>query len=244
MLKKAICILIVAAVLLCGCSHAENVPEQSGESYPTVSEIKAMMPQIPDENYVESYYGGKLNIVRCYVTEDEIDPNYDICEGDMRYGVTDADGNLILDKIYDDVKILSENRICAAQRDAEKNGIKVNYLTSIFDAKGRIISDKEYWIIHYYLSPVTGNYFPIGSGQAYDPDDAEIMYYLVDFDGNKVLDRRIIRVLRYGDDPIADDPNVLIALDYYNDEQYIIDSEGNITRGSDEVTIVHGSKAG
>ena len=107
-------------------------------------------------------------------------------EGDVHsyFGVQDASGNILVPTEYDSVLILSPTRIVA-----QKGSINTDYCTAwIFDEAGQVVSDGEYNTLEFCALTPT-EYTTRGIAYFADPDTGTAGFYLVDQDGNRVLDQ-------------------------------------------------------
>lgn len=185
------------------------------------------------------HYDGAFKVTWRYVTKEEANLDYEVFEGDHCCGLKDGDGNVILDEIYGDIDFISPDRIYTATVPIKKDGKTVKSVLYIFDAKGNVILQGGYSCIYFIRHSITGEYFPIACGQTIELDSDGIPYgYLLDFDGKRVIDRNISRILCFGNGPTATNPDIIIAVDSETKDRYVIYMDGTITREENGFVVV------
>lgn len=186
-----------------------SVVSKSDSSH-TVNNISSeIMANTTKPAVVQEFYGGVFKVTQAYILKDA--DVLGLPKGAAFFGVLGANGNTIAECIYDNVDILSKNRVC------------VDFLhgaeARIYDDKGNLISNGQYHEIRYERESKTGPYFPVGFGAERNPTDDNKPYCLVDFNGKKIC-KTNYRQIKFNNDKKT------ITVDD-GEKTYIIDFKGN-----------------
>ncbi|MCL2077659.1 MAG: WG repeat-containing protein [Oscillospiraceae bacterium] len=202
-MKRLLSLFLATAFILGGCAGdvvLQNPVESLGKQ--TSEEIQeAPTDEISIEIY-EEFYDGALKTIHY---------------GKL-FGVIDADGNIILDCIYDDIRVISPSRITASQNNGGNSS--ENRISWIYDDKGNVISDGE-WRMIAFSHAGDNVYSSFGIGEHYIPD-GDVGAFLIDHDGNKVLSTRF----DYIHDTLSNFSEYLIVSK--DEKEYVINIEGNL----------------
>ncbi|MEE1019302.1 MAG: hypothetical protein UH824_07470 [Acutalibacteraceae bacterium] len=214
-MKKVLSIFISAAMLAtlssCGVSPEQNQENQNGVTQTEYIDSTSVVCQ--------EFYDGKFQLTKRYGHMLDAHPN----AVDTMYGLMSSDGTVLLDCIYSKITVLNEHRIVA-----QKSGEGGATGAWIIDENGSVISDNQYFSLEYKEKNGTDEYLPIGIGcdrKEYSYPDVNShsggnYYFLVDFDGNKILDTPLCNV------KFNDDMKTISVTDGF-DKSYVVDFKGN-----------------